>query len=35
MPKKNASILQTVCRYFCSSGSLTLKFFLSMCPDMT
>jgi hypothetical protein len=27
IPKKKPLILQTVCRYFCNSGSLALKFF--------
>ena len=34
IPKKKPSILWTVCRYLCSSGSLALKFF-SMWPQMT
>jgi hypothetical protein len=34
IPRKNPLILQTLCKYFCSSGSLALKLFL-MCPKMT
>ena len=34
IPRKKPSILQTVSRYFCSSGSLALKLF-SMWPEIT
>ena len=34
IPRKKSSILRTVCRYFCNSGSLALKLF-SMWLEIT
>ena len=34
IPRKKPLILRTVCRYFCNSGSLALKFF-SMWSEVT